>query len=237
MTEHKFDLYWKHSDFSYHARVITPASHHSIGVFCFHVIVLSVRPCWNPSVAHFLYVISRYISHSCRGFLHKPVFDEKWNQRTRRKIHDWDWEIADIRIAGLRCVNASLVFSKRSYLEPIHSSTAMSFNRAKRSFWISPHVLDINMSAIRPLGIQHGRSIVICTPLFISFAARVFQSWTFFCEDSGDDDRGIRFWWYFQFRCHCSRGHVVSVHCVPHRHDTPLDELAGNNSNHRAVFK
>ena len=96
---------------------------------------------------------------------------------------------------------------------------------------------DINMSAIHPLAIQNDRSNVMCIPLFISFAARVFQSRTFFCEDSGDDDRGIRFWWYFQFRCHCSRGHVVSVHCVPHRHDTPLDELAGNNSNHRAVFK
>ena len=30
---------------------------------------------------------------------------------------------------------------------------------------------------------------------------------------------------------------MVSVHCVPDRRDTHLDELAGNKSNHRAVFK
>ena len=44
VIEHKFDLYWKHLDFCDQARVIiTPASPQSIGVFCFHVIVLSVR--------------------------------------------------------------------------------------------------------------------------------------------------------------------------------------------------
>ena len=46
VIEHKFDLYWKYLDFCDQARVIiTPVSHQSIGVFCFHVIVLSVRPC------------------------------------------------------------------------------------------------------------------------------------------------------------------------------------------------
>ena len=78
---HKFDLYWKYLDFCDQARVITPASHYNIGVFCFHVIVLSMRTWWNPSVVRFfLYAISRYMSPSCKRF-----FQQEWKPENPKK--------------------------------------------------------------------------------------------------------------------------------------------------------